>query len=89
MVTLTLAFTTDLVKSLSSDYGNVAYQIKGNKIHKNMQEIHLPLHAPLTFGNGQERFLSENCHGSYQIKETGHIQQHASNNVVLTGTLDP
>ena len=54
-----------------------------------MQEIRLPLHAPLTFGNGQKSFFSENGHVSYQIKETGHIQQHASNNVVLTGTLDP
>ena len=51
-VTLTLALTSDRFKNLLSEYGDVAYQIKGNEIYNNQAKIS-PLHAPLTPEWGQ------------------------------------
>ena len=41
-VTLTLALTSDPVRSTFLEYSRVAYQIKGNEIYNNIQRKLLP-----------------------------------------------
>ena len=72
---VTLAYIT------CSEYGHVAYKIKGNEAYNNMRSI-LPLHTPLTPWVGSKVrktakirnqckkvifFFSENSHVAYQI----------------------
>ena len=57
-------------KFIFSEYEHFAYQIKGNDILYKMQEINLPLRAPLT--------------SARVVKMSKH--QNASNNFVLKGT---
>ena len=42
-------------KQSFSEYGHVAYQIKGNDRYSNMQANILPLHVPLVPGVGKNR----------------------------------
>ena len=59
------------IKSTFSEYGHVAYQIKGNEAYNNMLANILPFHTPLTPGlgsKGQFLFFSESSHVAYQIK---------------------
>ena len=56
-------------KSDLSDYGHVAYQIKGNETYKNMLVNILPSHIPLAPGVGSKGQLFFYCESSvaYQI----------------------
>ena len=40
----------EVLKSSVSEYGHVAYQIKGNKTYNNIHENILPLHTSLSPG---------------------------------------
>ena len=52
-----------------SEYGHVAYHIKGNEMYDSIQAKSLPLHAPLPHEWGQNCFVfSENGHAVYQIR---------------------
>ena len=42
------------IKSTFSEYGHVAYQIKGNETYSNMIANSFPLHTPLTPGVGSK-----------------------------------
>ena len=67
--------------STFSEYGHVAYQIKGNDLYSNMVAIiftHIShivsLHAPSDPGlgvKGQNMFFSESSHAVYQIYWNG------------------
>ena len=53
---------------LFSEYGPVAYQIKGNEAYNNMIANILPLHTPLTPGVGSKGqiFISESSHVAHK-----------------------
>ena len=46
-----------LYKTIFSEYGHVAYQIKGNEAYNNMLANILPLHTPLTPGMGSKGYF--------------------------------
>ena len=58
------------IKSAFSEYGHVAYQIKGNEAYSNMLANNMVLHLLLTPGVGSKGsfvFFSESSHVAYGI----------------------